>query len=89
MDLLHSKNVDGFCLVSSDSDFTRLATRIREAGLIVYGFGEEKTPEAFRSACHKFVFMEILTHQPTAVETETPKPTVSVAKLEPLLSKAV
>jgi len=45
MDLLHSKNVDGFCLVSSDSDFTRLATRIREAGLIVYGFGEQKPPK--------------------------------------------
>lgn len=89
MDLLHSRNVDGFCLVSSDSDFTRLATRIREAGLVVYGFGEEKTPEAFRSACNKFVFMEILTQQSTAVETETPKPTVPVAKLEPLLSKAV
>jgi uncharacterized LabA/DUF88 family protein len=89
MDLLHSKNVDGFCLVSSDSDFTRLATRMREAGLIVYGFGEEKTPEAFRAACNKFVFIEILTQQPAAVETEVTKPTVPVAKLEPLLSKAV
>lgn len=89
MDLLHSKNVDGFCLVSSDSDFTRLATRIREAGLIVYGFGEEKTPEAFRSACNKFVFMEILAQQSTAAENESHKPAVPVAKLEPLLSKAV
>lgn len=89
MDLLHSKNVDGFCLVSSDSDFTRLATRIREAGLIVYGFGEEKTPEAFRAACNKFVFVEIL-NQPVAVaETESAKPAVQVPKLQPLLTKAV
>ena len=60
MDLLHSGNVDGFCLVSSDSDFTRLATRIREAGLVVYGFGEKKTPQPFVAACDKFVFTEIL-----------------------------
>ncbi|HEX8614564.1 MAG TPA: NYN domain-containing protein [Telluria sp.] len=60
MDLLHSEKLDGFCLVSSDSDFTRLATRIREAGLVVYGFGEKKTPEAFVAACDKFVYTEIL-----------------------------
>ena len=60
MDLLHEERLDGFCLVSSDSDFTRLATRIRESGLTVYGFGERKTPEAFVSACDKFVFTEIL-----------------------------
>ena len=60
MDLLHEGNLDGFCLVSSDSDFTRLATRIRESGLIVYGFGEEKTPLPFVSACDKFIFTEIL-----------------------------
>lgn len=60
MDLLHSGNVDGFCLVSSDSDFTRLATRIREAGLVVFGFGEKKTPQPFVAACDKFVFTEIL-----------------------------
>jgi uncharacterized LabA/DUF88 family protein len=60
MDLLHSGRVDGFCLVSSDSDFTRLATRLRESGVVVYGFGEAKTPEAFVSACDKFIFTEIL-----------------------------
>jgi hypothetical protein len=60
MDLLHGGTVDGFCLVSSDSDFTRLATRIREAGLGAYGFGEKKTPAAFVAACDKFVFTEIL-----------------------------
>lgn len=60
MDLLHEDSLDGFCPVSSDSDFTRLATRIRESGLIVYGFGEKKTPEPFISACDKFVYTEIL-----------------------------
>lgn len=60
MDLLYTGTFDGFCLVSSDSDFTGLAMRLRESGLKVYGFGEKKTPEAFRSACHKFTFTEIL-----------------------------
>lgn len=63
MDLLHESRLDGFCLVSSDSDFTRLATRIREAGLFVYGFGESKTPEPFISACDKFIYTEILREQ--------------------------
>lgn len=58
MDLLYGGNVDGFCLVSSDSDFTRLATRLREAGKVVYGFGERKTPDAFIAACDKFVFVD-------------------------------
>ena len=60
MDLLYTRRFDGFCLVSSDSDFTGLALRIREEGLTVLGFGERKTPDAFRNACHKFVFTEIL-----------------------------
>ena len=60
MDLLYTKSFDGFCLVSSDSDFTRLASRIRESGLTVYGFGEKKTPQAFVSACDKFTYVEIL-----------------------------
>lgn len=63
MDLLHTKNFDGFCIISSDSDFTRLATRIRESGLTVYGFGEKKTPSAFVSACDKFIYTEILSSQ--------------------------
>lgn len=69
MDLLHSGTVDGFCLVSSDSDFTRLATRIREAGLSVYGFGEKKTPRPFVVACDKFIFTEILRPQPKHAQT--------------------
>ncbi|WP_408648777.1 NYN domain-containing protein [Tumidithrix elongata] len=60
MDLLYTQNFDGFCIISSDSDFTRLASRIRESGLIVYGFGEKKTPEAFVSGCDKFIYTEIL-----------------------------
>ncbi len=60
MDILYTKNFTGFCLVSSDSDFTRLASRIREEGLKVYGFGEKKTPDAFTAACDKFIFLEIL-----------------------------
>lgn len=60
MDLLYTDRFDGFCLVSSDSDFTKLASRIREAGLSVYGFGEKKTPQSFVTACDKFVYTEVL-----------------------------
>ncbi len=60
MDILYSGKVSGFCIVSSDSDFTRLATRLREAGMIVIGFGEKKTPKPFISACDKFIYLEIL-----------------------------
>lgn len=64
MDLLYSGKLDGFCIVSSDSDFTRLAGRLRESGLVVYGFGERKTPEPFVAACDKFVYVENLTEEP-------------------------
>ncbi len=60
MDLMYSQRLDGFCLVSSDSDFTRLAQRLREAGLLVYGFGEQKTPKPFVVACDKFIYTEVL-----------------------------
>lgn len=60
MDLLYTEKFEGFCLVSSDSDFTRLASRIREHGRTVYGFGEHKTPEPFRTACDKFIYTEVL-----------------------------
>jgi len=60
MDLLYTGNFNGFCLVSSDSDFTKLAARIRESGLLVYGFGEKKTPSPFVSACDKFIYTEVL-----------------------------
>ncbi|UUM29006.1 NYN domain-containing protein [Acinetobacter colistiniresistens] len=72
MDLLHQSHLDGFCLISSDSDFTRLATRIRENGLVVYGFGEKKTPNAFIVACDQFIFVENLTPKVEEVaSTET------------------
>ena len=61
MDLLYTNRFDGFCIVSSDSDFTKLASRVRESGLVVYGFGERKTPDAFVSACDKFIYTEVLT----------------------------
>jgi len=60
MDILYSKNVDGFCIVSSDSDFTKLAARLREAGMYVIGMGEKKTPTPFISACEKFKYLEVL-----------------------------
>ena len=60
MDLLYSNTFDGFCIVSSDSDFTKLASRIRESGITVYGFGERKTPTAFVTACDKFIYLDVL-----------------------------
>lgn len=70
MDILHSGHVDGFCIVSSDSDFTGLAKRIREQGMFVMGMGKETTPESFKNACEIFTHVEILTDQPSIVVTE-------------------
>lgn len=67
MDLLYTKNFDGFCIVSSDSDFTRLASRIRESGVKVYGFGEQKTPKSFIGACDKFIYTENLRRNQVSV----------------------
>jgi NYN domain/OST-HTH/LOTUS domain len=88
MDVLHADAVDGFCLVSSDSDFTRLATRIREAGLVVYGFGQRKTPEPFVAACDKFIYTEILRSEP---EESKPgqEPVAELPKLKPILLNAL
>lgn len=81
MDILYSNNVDGFCIVSSDSDFTRLAARLREAGMYVIGMGEKKTPTPFISACEKFKYLEVLAAPPAAAapaqddaRTEEPEP---------------
>ncbi|MDR2158986.1 MAG: NYN domain-containing protein [Treponema sp.] len=74
MDLLYSERLDGFCIVSSDSDFTRLAARIRESGRTVYGFGEKKTPRAFVSVCDKFIYTEILKDTPEDTEDEDVRP---------------
>ena len=97
MDLLYTRRFDGFCLVSSDSDFTGLALRIREEGLTVLGFGEQKTPDAFRNACHKFIFTEVLravapqkttTNAPQVVAPQTPQPSVSTASEATVSQKA-
>jgi uncharacterized LabA/DUF88 family protein len=77
MDLLHSGRFDGFCLVSSDSDFTRLAARIREQGVDVFGFGEQKTPESFRQACRRFIYTENLS---VAAQASSSQGTSSAAK---------
>ncbi|XPV70446.1 MAG: NYN domain-containing protein [Halarcobacter sp.] len=84
MDILHENRLDGFCIVSSDSDFTRLATRIRESGLKVYGFGEQKTPEAFISACDKFVYTENLREI-----KEIPQTNNEQNKLKEIITKAI
>jgi uncharacterized LabA/DUF88 family protein len=92
MDLLYTKRFEGFCLVSSDSDFTRLASRIREEGLLVYGFGERKTPKAFVSACDKFIFTEVLRFEETAEPGIKPKTAGELkrdAKLVALLRNAL
>ena len=73
MDILYSGKVDGFCIVSSDSDFTRLATRLREAGMKVIGIGERKTPHPFIVACDKFIYLEIIESSVAALEF-TPEP---------------
>jgi len=73
MDLLYTRKFDGFCLITSDSDFTGLAMRLREEGLTVLGFGEKKTPDAFRNACHKFVFTEILRSSPASESALPPE----------------
>ncbi|GAA6141941.1 NYN domain-containing protein [Hydrogenophaga sp. 5NK40-0174] len=89
MDVLHAGAVDGFCLVSSDSDFTRLATRIREDGLVVYGFGERKTPDQFVAACDKFIYTEILKPQAVAEEEELPQPKPKAKKVGATAAAAI
>ena len=95
MDLLHSGRFDGFCLVSSDSDFTRLAARIREQGVDVYGFGEQKTPESFRQACRRFIYTEnLLPEAPAPDEPERPdarpaSATRPVGEAVPLIRTAI
>lgn len=89
MDLLHTGRFDGFCLVSSDSDFTPLAARIRESGLMVYGFGEhKKTSPAFVSACDKFVYVENLTGAPTEDVPDTTNNTTAKATAKPPVKAA-
>jgi uncharacterized LabA/DUF88 family protein len=104
MDILYTNRMDGFCLVSSDSDFTKLATRLREAGMKVFGFGEKKTPTAFIAACDKFIYIEILSatvkreelkvpvkasaRNSIAVKTEA-SPPISLSKVDKELVKLI
>ena len=83
MDLLYTRKFDGFCLITSDSDFTSLAIRLRDEGLTVLGFGEKKTPEAFRNACHKFVFTEVLRPSTVAEPVGQPSKVQSKKKSAP------
>ena len=93
MDILYSEKVNGFCLVSSDSDFTRLATRLREAGMQVFGIGEKKTPNPFIAACDKFIYIEILKYQSGEIESEsaesTSAPKSDIDKITPKVIKLI
>ncbi|MDN3690450.1 NYN domain-containing protein [Cyclobacterium jeungdonense] len=91
MDILYTSRVDGFCLVSSDSDFTKLATRLREAGLLVIGMGEKKTPDPFIVACDKFIYLEILQKETEGQEDskEKVKSRPQVDKINPKLIRLI
>src|SRR5690606_3266344 len=81
MDILYSEKVTGFCIVSSDSDFTRLATRLREAGMMVIGIGEKKTPQPFIAACNKFIY--IVSLKSVEKDSETKVTLTSITRLKP------
>src|SRR4030088_3655624 len=91
MDLLHSGRFDGFCLVSSDSDFTRLASRLREEGAAVYGFGARKTPESFRQGCRRFIYTENLLPEaaPEAVGAGRTEPGQPASSAVQILNRAI
>src|SRR5438876_5965632 len=96
MDILYTGRVDGFCIISSDSDFTRLATRLREAGMKVFGIGEKKTPPAFIASCNKFIYLEILNAEitqkhlkTTAVKTATKIYILTVSTIDKALVQLI
>ncbi|HSJ68232.1 MAG TPA: NYN domain-containing protein, partial [Anditalea sp.] len=89
MDILYSEKVNGFCLVSSDSDFTRLATRLREAGMTVFGLGEKKTPDPFIVACDKFIYIEILKQRTKTDEKETSKEELQKSEVDKITPKVI
>ena len=89
MDLMHTGAVDAFCLVSSDSDFTRLAQRLRESGKTVIGFGERKTPEAFRNACNRFIYFDNLGASEAEEPPEKKPERLPPSKATPLILKAM
>ncbi len=89
MDILYSGNVDGFCLVSSDSDFTKLAQRLREAGMFVMGIGEQKTPKPFRAACDTFKLLEIISSDdaPETSVIENQKTITNIDEIQKAITK--
>lgn len=89
MDILYTGRVTGFCLVSSDSDFTRLAVRLREAGMTVFGIGEKKTPDPFIVSCDKFIYLEILHKQPEETEIKTTSETHQKLKVDKITPKVI
>ena len=89
MDILYSQKVKGFCLVSSDSDFTRLAIRLREAGMVVYGIGEKKTPNPFIAACDKFIYLEILKKDLELDKSGTNKTKSHKTKIDKITPKVI
>ncbi len=89
MDILYTGNVEGFCIVSSDSDFTRLASRLREAGKFVVGMGEKKTPAPFVAACNRFTYLEVLAQQPAAEEDAPLAPVAGEDRMSLPAMKAV
>jgi len=89
MDILYSNKVNGFCIVSSDSDFTRLATRLREAGMQVIGIGEKKTPTPFIATCDKFIYIEVLKNQSQQMDEKQIQSEQTVDKITPKLIKLI
>lgn len=89
MDILYTGRVTGFCLVSSDSDFTRLAVRLREAGMTVFGIGEKKTPDPFIVSCDKFIYLEILHKQPEETEVKTTSEAREKLKVDKITPKVI
>lgn len=91
MDILYSGSVDGFCIVSSDSDFTRLASRLRESGMVVIGMGEKKTPSPFIAACNKFKYVDVLAQSSEAKQEASGAPATPSGEMTPqeMIRKAV
>ncbi|HUR86040.1 MAG TPA: NYN domain-containing protein [Solirubrobacteraceae bacterium] len=89
MDLLYAGNLEGFVIVSSDSDFTRLATRLRESGMTVYGLGRRNTPAPFVAACDRFIYLDLLSQQPAQEAAQDEEPTALQPDLRRILSTAI
>jgi hypothetical protein len=89
MDLLYAGNLEGFAIVSSDSDFTRLATRLRESGMTVYGLGRRSTPAPFVAACDRFIYLDLLSEEPQEPAADDEEPVAPLPNLKRILSTAI